>query len=445
MIRIPPLSRTLGKLVPVPFILISLLSAGFVHAATSTTGAKPLDRVAAIVNDDVVTESELQERLKLVLANFKTQKQSQLPPMDVLRKQVLDSLVIERIEEQEAKRIGISIDDQTLEQAFAELANRNKMTPDQFRAALKKQGTNLHDFMNHLRNQTAIQQLIAREVNSKVRITEEDVDEFMRKHDKEGAQQTEYNVSHILFSVSEKASPAEVAKVQKHANEVYQQLLKGKSFQSLAIANSNDQYALKGGLIGWRAAAQLPELFLKTLETLKPGDISPVLRSANGFHILKLNDRRGAKQPVYRVTQTHARHILLRRQAGISDKYLRSRLLQLRQRILDGEDFGKIARTHSDDVASAVNDGDLGWITPGTMVPSFEKAMDLLKPGQISGIVETPYGLHLIQVLGRRVADLGKEKLRADATRELQVRKAEEYYQLWIRRLRDQAYVEYLG
>jgi len=186
-------------------------------------------------------------------------------------------------------------------------------------------------------------------------------------------------------------------------------------------------------------------LFLKTLAKLSPGEVSPVLESPNGFHILKLNEKRGTKQPVFRVTQTHARHILFRRQAGISDKYLRSRLEQLRQRILNGEDFGKIARAHSDDVASAVNDGDLGWVTPGTMVPSFEKAMNLLKPGQVSPIIETPYGLHIIQVLGRRVKDLGEEKLRADATRELHVRKAEEYYQLWIRRLRDQAYVEYLG
>ena len=442
MIHYPFPSRQLGKyLLNTLFLFLAL----HVAATWAAVNAKPLDKVAAIVNDDVVTETELQARLKLVIANIRKTNKTQLPPMDVLRKQVLDSMILERIQEQRAKQIGITIDDQTLSEAFAELANRNKMTPDQFRAALKKDGTNLADFMKQLRTQTAIQQLIAREVNSQVHITKEDVDEFMRKHDEQSLQQTEYNVSHILLNVPEKATPAEVSRIRKHAEDIHQQLVSGKSFETLAIANSNDQYALKGGLLGWRKAGQLPELFLEALGKMKPGEVSPVLQSANGFHILKLNNMRGATQPVFRVTQTHARHILLRRQAGISDKYLRRRLEQLRQRILNGEDFGKIARAHSDDVASAVNDGDLGWVTPGTMVPSFEKAMDLLKPGQISPIVETPYGLHIIQVLGRREKDLGKEKLRADATRELHVRKAEEYYQIWIRRLRDQAYVEYLG
>ena len=431
MILNPLPSRQLGRYLLNAVFIVFALQAGVVRASVDT---QPLDKVAAIVNDDVVTEAELQARLKQVVTNLKKQKKTQLPPMDVLRKQVLDSMVLERIQEQRAKQIGISIDDQTLSEAFAELANRNKMTPDQFRAVLKKDGTNLADFMKQLRTQTAIQQLIAREVNSQVHITKEDVDEFMRKHDQQDSRQTEYNVSHILLAVPGKATPAEVSKVEKRANEIHQQLLNGKSFETLAIANSNDQYALKGGLIGWRAAGQLPELFVEALGKMKPGGISPVLQSANGFHILKLNESRGAKTPVFRVTQTHARHILLRRQAGISDQYLRGRLRQLRQRILDGDDF-----------ASAVNDGDLGWITPGTMVPSFEKAMNLLKPGQISSIVETPYGLHLIQVLGRREKDLGQEKLRADAMRELHVRKAEEYYQIWIRRLRDQAYVEYLG
>jgi len=442
MIYNPFSSRQLGKYLLNSLILLLALQAG---ASRASVDVKPLDKVAAIVNDDVVTEAELQARLKLVIANIRKTNKTQLPPRDVLRKQVLDSMILERIQEQRAKQIGITIDDETLSEAFAELANRNKMTPDQFRTALKKEGTNLPDFMRQLRTQTAIQQLIAREVNSRVHITREDVDEFMRKHDQQTLQQTEYNVSHILLTVPEKATPAEVSRIQKRAEDIHRQLLAGKSFETLAIANSNDQYALKGGLLGWRAAGQLPELFLEALGKMKPGKVSPVLRSANGFHILKLNNKRGATQPVFRVTQTHARHILLRHQAGISDKYLRGRLLQLRQRILSGEDFGKIARAHSDDVASAVNDGDLGWVTPGTMVPSFEKAMGLLKPGQISPIVETPYGLHIIQVLGRREKDLGKEKLRADATRELHVRKAEEYYQIWIRRLRDQAYVEYLG
>lgn len=413
--------------------------------AEAAVNATALDKVAAIVNDDVVTEAELQSRMQLVVANLKKTNQAQLPPDSVLRKQVLDNMVLERIQEQRAKETGIKVNDEMLEQAFAELASRNKMTSAQFRAALKKDHVNLADFTKQLRTQKAIQQLVAREVNSQVRVTSQDVDAYLEKREKQKGAGVSYNISHILLEIPDKASEAAISKIRHQAELIHKQILAGKSFATLAISHSQDKYALKGGLIGWRAAGQLPDLFVGALENLKPGGVSPVLKSSNGYHILKLNDKRGTSQAIFRVTQTHARHILLKRQNSVSDDYLRQRLRQLRSRIANGEDFGKVARAHSDDVASAVKDGDLGWITPGTMVPSFEKAMNRLKPGELSPIVESPYGFHLIQVLGRREKDMGKEKLRADAMRELHLRKAEEYYQIWIRRLRDQAYVEYLG
>lgn len=406
---------------------------------------RPLDKVAVIVNDDVITEAEIAARVQLVVSNLKKANRGQLPPSSVLRKQVVDNMVLERIQEQRARQLGVKIDDDMLDQAFADLASRNKMSVSQFQSTLKRDGVDLGEFKNQLRTQTMIRQLVNREVNSRIQITEQDVDAYLLIREQQQNRGIEYNISHILLTTPENASQAEIGRIQQQAQNIYKQLAEGASFTTLAVAHSKDQYALEGGLIGWRAAGQLPELFVSVLRTLQPGEISKVLKSANGFHILKLNQKRGETKHSFKVTQTHARHILMKRQSGITDDYIRLRLSQLRNRILSGEDFGKLARAHSDDVASAINNGDLDWITPGTMVPSFEQAMDRLKPGEISPIVVSPYGYHIIQVLGRRQKDLGKEKLRADARRELHVRKAEEYYQAWIRRLRDQAYVEFLG
>jgi len=425
--------------VPV-FVLLALL-APICGASTAT----PIDKVAVIVNDDVITEAEINARMKLVQEQLKKASRDQMPPYPVLRRQVVESMIVERVQLQRAEAIGLKVDDTLLDQAFAELAQRNKMTSAQFEKTLKKEGANLAEFRDQLRTQTQIRQLVNREVNSRIQITEEDVDDFLRKQEQQQNRSVEYNISHILLTIPQKPSAADIARYKKEAETIRQKLVAGESFATLAASHSKDQYALQGGLIGWRTTGQLPELFANALAKMKPGDISPVLQSANGFHVLKLNEQRGGISATYRVTQTHARHILFKPQSGISDSYIRERLNLLRQRILNGEDFGKVANAYSEDVASAINNGDLGWVTPGTMVPSFEQAMNRLQVGEISPIISSPYGYHIIQVLGRRQADLGKEKLRADARRELHVRKAEEYYQTWIRRLRDQAYVEILG
>lgn len=436
--------RFLRSLVRISLATTWFLLASQTLAAQASINTSPLDQVAVIVNDDVITETELQARIKLVVSNLKGKK-SQLPSTHILRKQVLNNMVLESIQVQRAKEAGIEVTDIILERAFSDLAARNGISPSQLRKTLKKDGVNIDAFKDQLRSQTAIQQLISREVSSRVRITSQDVDSYLRKRDQQQDNGIQYNISHILLTTPEKALQSVIQRIKKQAEQVYKQIQSGESFEKLAIANSKDQYALKGGLIGWRTTGQMPELFVQALQNLKPGEASSVLKSSNGFHILKLNKKRGGVNPSFRVTQTHARHILLKREAGLTDRYLRQRLNQLRQRIIDGEDFGKLARVHSDDIASAVNNGDLDWVTPGVMVPSFEKAMARLKPGVISQIVESPYGFHIIEVLGRRQKDIGKEKLRADARRELHIRKAEEYYQVWIRRLRDQAYVEYAG
>jgi len=296
-----------------------------------------------------------------------------------------------------------------------------------------------------LKTQLTIQHLLSREIHGRIRISDSDVDSYVKARQEQNDRGVQYNLSHILLPVPQKASPAERKKVLQQARKFRREIANGASFATIAIANSKDQYALEGGLIGWRTAAQIPELFVQALNRLQPGQVSDVLSSQNGFHLLRLNDRRGGETQKYTVTQTHARHILIKRVEGVSDSYLKQRLNQLRRRILNGEDFGQLAKVYSEDVASAVNNGDLDWITPGTMVPTFEQAMDRLQPGVLSEIIESPYGYHLIEVLGRRTKDIGEEKLRADARRELHLRKAEEQYQIWIHRLRDEAYVEFRG
>jgi peptidyl-prolyl cis-trans isomerase SurA len=424
--------------------LAGLLLIAPVPAATGTAGPAPLDHVVAIVNNDVITDAELQDRIQLVKNNLRG-KPGQLPPEPLLRKQILDSLILERVQLQRARNTGIEVSSDELQQAITSLAQRNKVSVAQLQKNMAREGVAWPAVIAQLKTQLTIQHLLSREVHGRVRISDSDVESFVKARQEQNNSGVEYNLSHILLPVPQNASPEARARVRRQASKLRQEIIKGAAFSTVAIANSKDQYALEGGLIGWRTAAQIPELFVQALIQLNPGEVSPVLSSQNGFHLVRLNDRRGGDTQKFAVTQTHARHILIKRVEGVSDAYLKQRLNQLRRRILNGEDFGQLAKVHSDDVASSVNNGDLGWITPGTMVPTFEQAMDRLQPGVVSAIVESPYGYHLIEVLGRRQKDIGEEKLRADARRELHMRKAEEQYQLWIHRLRDEAYVEIRG
>ena len=413
-------------------------------ATESATGPAPLDHVVAIVNNDVITNNELRSRIELMKNSFKGNP-NQLPPEAVLRKQILENLVLERIQLQRANDVGIQISGPELKQAVADLAQQNKVSVEQLKKNMAREGVAWSTVEAQVRTQLTIQHLLSREIHSQIRISDSDVDSYVKARKEQNDSGIQYNLSHILLPVPQNASPSVRAKAMQLAKKLRREIITGTSFSTVAIANSKDQYALQGGLIGWRTAAQIPEIFVQALNRLRPGDVSEVLSSRNGYHLLRLNDRRGGGKQEFTVTQTHARHILIKREQGVSDAYLKQRLNQLRRRILNGEDFGELARIYSDDVASAVENGDLGWITPGKMVPAFEQAMNQLKPGALSEVIESPYGYHLIEVLGRRQKDIGEEKLRADAQRELHLRKAEEQYQIWIHRLRDEAYVEYLN
>jgi peptidyl-prolyl cis-trans isomerase SurA len=403
---------------------------------------KDLDRILVIVNDDVITETELRSRLVETRKQLELEK-IKLPPDDVLRKQLLDRIVLEHLQLQLAAIMGIRVSDADVDKAIEMIAQRNKMTAEEFRKAMIQSGLDVAAHRAQVRDQITIQQLLEREINNRVSVTESEVSHYLENPQNRASMDLSYNLSHILISIPESASPETIQAAKKRAEDILRQLKAGTSFEQIAAGYSQGADALKGGSLGWKQAGELPELFLGAITNMAPGDISELLRSPNGFHILKLNDKRGAAQ-TEAVTQTHARHILLRTSEIQSAEDARQKLLNLRERIENGEDFAALARAHSEDPASAASGGDLGWSNPGQMVPEFEKAMNALKPNELSQPVRTSFGLHLIQVLGRRNHDISQERLEAAARQQIHARKADERYEQWARQIRDEAFVEYM-
>lgn len=422
------------------FLLILLLAADALAAAQPVTD---VDRIVAVVNNDVITANELDRRMAEAREQLGAQK-IQPPPEDVLRRQVLERLVIEQIQLQLANQTGIRVTDQDVDQAIRTIAGRNNMSVDALYDVVRRQGLNRPEYRDQIRNQIAIQQLVEREVNNQVTVSESEVNNLLENNRLRAGRDAEYNVSHIFIPVPEAASPDQIQKAKQRAEDVVRQLRAGEDFARAAVTYSQGPEALKGGALGWRGVGQLPELFVATIEKLKPGDVSDVLRGPNGFHILKLNDRRGGTIADEPVQETHVRHILLRPSEIQSINDARTTLTQLRERIMNGEDFATLARTYSEDAVSAANGGDLGWVRPKQLVPPFERAMDALKPGDVSEPVETPFGLHLIQVLGRREQTIAGERERIAAREQIHARKADDRYEQWLRQLRDDAYVEYM-
>lgn len=423
------------------FALFLSLPPAAAAPARPAARAQDIDRIVVIVNDDIITETELARRLvetkkQLVLEKIKT------PPDNILRKQLLERMVLEHLELQLAAQTGIRVSDADVDQAIATVAQRNKLSVENFRQAMERNGMDMAAYRAQVRDQLAIQQLLEREINNRVNVTDNEVDNFLDNRENLAGMGVSYNVSHILIGIPESASPEAIQAAKKRAEDIHRQLKQGADFEQIAVSYSQGADALKGGGLGWKQAGELPELFLGALKDMAPGDISEILRGPNGFHILKLNDKRGATQ-AESVTQTHVRHILLRASEIQSLDEARHKLLNLRERIEHGDDFAALARAHSEDTASAANGGDLGWVNPGQMVPEFEKAMNALKPNELSEPVRTSFGLHLIQVLGRRSHDITQERLRAAARQQIHARKADERYEQWARQLRDEAFVEY--
>lgn len=402
-----------------------------------------VDRILVIVNDDVITETELANRLtetkkQLALEKIKT------PPDDILRKQLLDRMVLERLELQLATQTGIRVGDSDVDQAVETVAQRNNLSVENFRKTMEHNGMNFTAYRAQIRDQITIQQLLEREINNRITVTDNEVNNFLENPQNRADMGVGYQLSHILIGIPESASPEAIQAAKRRAEDILRQLKQGADFGQIAVSYSQGADALKGGSLGWKQAGELPELFLGALKTMSPGDVSDILRGPNGFHILKLNNKRGDTQ-AESVMQTHVRHILLRPSEIQSLEEARSKLLHLRERIEHGEDFAALARAHSEDPGSAASGGDLGWVNPAQMVPEFEKAMNALKPNQLSEPVRTPFGLHLIQVLGRRSHDITEERVVAAARQQIQARKADERYEQWARQLRDEAFVEYVA
>jgi peptidyl-prolyl cis-trans isomerase SurA len=422
-------------------------------AAASAIAAEPaqrpsrtivIDRIVAIVNDEAITARELQERTAFAMKQL-AQQGTAPPPRGVVERQLLERLVTDRVQLQFAKESGLRVEDLELDRAIGRIAEQNKLTVPQLRETLERDGVPFSKFREDIRGEIVMSRLREREVDNRIVVTESEIDALLASSGDDTLRADEVNLSHILVVVPENARPEQVQARRARAEEARAQLTKGADFKQVAAAFSEAPDALQGGLMGWRAGERLPTLFYDAVKAMKPGDVSDILRSANGFHILRLNERRattaGAAKLPPSVQQTRVRHILLKTNELVSENDARNRLRTLKERLENKADFAELARAHSED-ASAAKGGDLGWILPGDTVPEFERAMDALKIGEISEPVRSPFGWHLIQVLERGVQDVSKERQRLAARQTLRARKSDEAYQEWVRQLRDRAYVE---
>jgi peptidyl-prolyl cis-trans isomerase SurA len=423
------------------FAVALIATAAVASAAEPQKATVPLDRIEVVVNDDVITHNELEKRVASVTRMLQKQKTA-LPERSILERQVLERMVMEMLQAQYAKESGLRVDDAQLDKTILRIAQQNKFaTVAAFRSKLEQDGTDFGEFREEIRNEIVSVRLREREVDSKLVISENDVDNYLGNQERQQGKGEELELAHILVVVPEQASADKIQSYRNRADQALAKLKGGAPFAQVAAGYSDAQDALKGGELGWRPADRLPPLFAEALQSMKPGDVSPVLRSPSGFHIVKLLDRRSKDTPVV-ITQTHARHILIKTSELVSESEAKQRLQEIKQRIDKGADFGEEARLHSED-GSAPQGGDLGWLSPGETVPEFENAMDGLKVGQVSGLVQSGFGWHLIQVLARRNADVSVEQKRQRARAALRTFKSDEAFQDWLRQLRDRAFIEY--
>jgi peptidyl-prolyl cis-trans isomerase SurA len=417
-------------------ILLLLLAAPL---GAEAQGITLVDRIVAVVNKEVITASELDDAVGMAERELR-RRGTPLPDRPVLERQMLERLVLSKAQLQLARSSGLRVEELQLDRAVERIAESNKMTLADFRRALERDGVSFNAWREEVREEMLLTRLRQREVDDKVQVSDSELDLFLEQL-KNRPEAVEYELAHILVRVPDQASPERIEAARNRAEKALAEARGGADFATLAASYSDAPDALQGGALGWRNEGRLPELFAAALAKLKPGEVTPVLRSPAGFHILKLVDRRGAGVDSAPVRQTRLRHILIRTNEAVSDADARRRITQLRDRIVNGADFAEIARTNSDD-ASAARGGELDWVYPGDTVPEFERAYEALKVGEVSEPVRTPFGYHLIQVLERRTGEASPERRRAQARELLRERKADEAYQEWLRQLRDQTYVE---
>jgi len=411
----------------------------FSHFNAPAAEVVKLDRIVAIVDQTVITEQELEGRIRTVTAQLAKQG-TELPPENILRKQILERLISDTLQLQYAAQTGLKVDDNQLDKTIERIAEQNKMTLTEFGEALSADGISMRKFRADIRSEITIARLREREVESRVNVTESEIDNFLTTQASSNESTDEFEISHILIRTPEEGATEEVQKAKAKVDEAVKALQEGTSFAKVSASFSDAPNALEGGSLGWKTSTQLPALFLDALKTMQAGDVSAALRSPNGFHILKLTNKRGGNSPLV-IEQTHARHILIKLSEIMSETEGKQKVAGIKERLDNGDKFEVLARQFSED-GTASNGGDLGWVNPGDTVPQFEKAMNELKDNQISEPIRSPFGWHIIQVLERRKQDMTKEAARLKARQEIRTRKADEAYQDWVRELRDRAYVE---
>ena len=415
------------------FLFVSLL---MVNAAF----AQPLDRIVAVVNDEVILESELIEMERTVREQLR-QRNATIPPSDILRKQVMERLLIQRIQIQKAQRVGIRVGDDALNAALRQIADNNGLTLREFRDVLEKDNLDFADFRESIREEMIINRLRKNQVEDRVVVSDREIDNFIATQVSQGGVETLYHLLHILISKPEAASPEQVQEAQKKLDKVQELLESGAGFSEVAAGYSDGQNALEGGDLGWRKHGELPSLFAKVVPKLVEGQVSEVIRSGSGFHLVKLAEKKSEES--HMVKQTLASHILLKTNELTTDKDAETRLQQLRERILNGADFAELARANSDDTGSAIAGGSRGWASPGVMVPEFDEKMDALADGEVSEVFKSRFGWHVIKVFERREQNMAEEFKRNKARSQIRQRKIAEDMEGWLRVMRDEAYVEY--
>ena len=430
------------------FAILSLAAVAMAQPAPSAPAApRPaparvlsMDRVVAVVNDEAVTQYELEEAKRIVTQQLKQQK-VQEPPADVLDKQVLERLVTEHALLQFAKENGIKVDDNQVERTIQRIAEENKLTLDGLREALAKDNVPYTKYRDDVRNEIIVQRLREREVESRITVSDAEVDNYLATVKAQSGGDAEYRLAHILVLVPEQATADQIEAKRRRAEEALKAIRGGGDFAQVAAGYSDASDALQGGNLGWRPGARLPTVFTDVVRTMKVGDVSEVLRSAAGFHIVKLLEKRSRDDPAV-VDQTHARHILVRVNETVSEADAKAKIDRLKDRLDAGSaKFEDLAKLNSEDATSAKG-GDLGWLSPGDVVPAFEEAMNKLPLNQVSQPVRTQFGWHLIEVLERRKQDVTADRARMQAQLAIRQRKSDEAFQDWVRQTRDRAYVE---
>lgn len=406
----------------------------------SASAAVELDRIVAVVNDDVVMASELEERLRTVRAQLQEQG-TQMPPTSQLKKQVLDRLIMNKLQMQMARQTGIRVDDETLNRTISGIAAENGVSLTQFRDILERDGYSYARFREDIRNEIMISRLRQRAVDNRVSVSEREIENYLANQQHQGETEVEYRLSHILVALPRSPTSGELEETREKAERILEELRNGADFSKTAATYSDGQQALEGGDLGWRKAGQVPTLFADTVSSMEKGQISDLIRSSSGYHIIKLTDVRDSEKVV--ITQTRARHILIRTDELTSEEDAVRRLRQLKMRIQGGDNFAELARGHSNDTVSAADGGELGWVSPGELVPEFEEVMNSLNPGEVSDPFQTQFGWHIVQVLERREHDSTEDIKRARAREAIRQRKLEEARDNWLREMRDDAYVEY--